>query len=347
MGILPLIGTVQPAHEVVHAWNWVLLAVIVISLLVLDIRGHLRDEHEPTIKEAATWSALYMGIAAAFGLLVWLQWDLNLAAQYWAGWITEWSLSLDNLFVFIIILSGFRVPRKHQQMVIMWGIIISIVLRLIFILVGSALISRFAGIFYIFGLFLIYTAISQAREGKTEEDDSHGEYEENRFTKLVRRLLPVTEGFVGGKVLYRHRGRTYVTPLFLVIIAIGSADLMFAFDSIPAIFGLTSHPFIVFAATVFSLLGLRQLFFLVDGLLERLTYLHYGLALILGFIGVKLIIHAMHDAPLGQWMEKYAHQVAEPSIGFSMLYILVVLIVTALASILADRHKRKKKITAG
>lgn len=339
MGILPLLGESNPAQEVVHWWNWVLLGVLILALLILDFKGHIRKAHEPGIKEAAVWSGIYMAIAVLFGLLVWMQWDLNLAAQYWAGWITEWSLSLDNLFVFIIILSGFKVPRRHQQKVIMLGIIISMVLRLAFILIGSALINRFAWIFYLFGAFLIYTAISQAREGITsEQEQSSDEYQENRFTSIVRRILPITEGFVEGRMLYRHRGKTYFTPLFLVIVAIGSADLMFAFDSIPAIFGLTKHPFIVFSATAFSLMGLRQLFFLVDGLLERLAFLHYGLALILGFIGVKLIIHALHDAPLA-FLGEWVHQIPEPSIGFSMAYILVILVGTALLSLLYQKRK--------
>lgn len=341
MGLAPALNAVS-GHEVIHWWNWVLLAIIILGLLIIDFRGHVRKAHEPTIKEAAIWSGVYMAIAAAFGLVVWLQWDLNLAVQYWAGWITEWSLSLDNLFVFIIILNGFNVPRLYQQKVIMLGIIISMVLRLGFILIGAALISKFAWIFYLFGLFLIYTAISQAREGVTKEDEegSCQDYQENRFTSLVRRILPVSEGFREAKLLYRHRGKTYVTPMFLVIVAIGSADLMFAFDSIPAIFGLTSHPFIVFAATAFSLMGLRQLFFLVDGLLERLAFLHYGLALILGFIGVKLIIHAAHEAPF--WgIDKWAHSIPEPSIGFSMGYIVIVLLVTALASLWYSKRKSR------
>ena len=341
MGLAPALNAV-PSHEVIHWWNWVLLAIIILGLLIIDFRGHVRKAHEPTIKEAAIWSGVYMAIAAAFGLVVWLQWDLNLAVQYWAGWITEWSLSLDNLFVFIIILNGFNVPRLYQQKVIMLGIIISMVLRLGFILIGAALISKFAWIFYLFGLFLIYTAISQAREGVTKEDEAESGqgYQENRFTSLVRRVLPVSEGFREAKLLYRPRGKTYVTPMFLVIVAIGSAELMFAFDSIPAIFGLTSHPFIVFAATAFSLMGLRQLFFLVDGLLERLAFLHYGLALILGFIGVKLIIHAAHEAPF--WgIDKWAHSIPEPSIGFSMGYIVIVLLVTALASIWYSKRKSR------
>lgn len=329
------------AHEQVHLWHWLVLCGIIIVLLVLDFQGHIRKAHEPTISEAGIWSAIYMLIAAAFGLLVWWQWNLKLAAQYWAGWITEWSLSLDNLFVFIIILAAFKVPRCQQQKVIMSGIIISMILRLGFILVGAAIISRFAGIFYLFGIFLIYTALKQASEGiTTGEESGEEEYHENRFTQLVRKIFPVSEGFVGGKLLYRHSGKTYLTPLLLVILAVGSADLMFAFDSIPAIFGLTSHPYIVFAATAFSLLGLRQLYFLIDGLLEKLAFLHYGLALILGFIGIKLIIHATHEAPF--WgIDKLTHNIPEPGIGVSMTFIFSVLILTAVASTTYSYLKKK------
>ena len=217
MGLAPALNAV-PGHEVIHWWNWVLLAIIILGLLIIDFRGHVRKAHEPTIKEAAIWSGIYMAIAAAFGLVVWLQWDLNLAVQYWAGWITEWSLSLDNLFVFIIILNGFNVPRLYQQKVIMLGIVISMVLRLGFILIGAALISKFAWIFYLFGLFLIYTAISQAREGVTKEDEAESGqgYQENRFTSLVRRVLPVSVRLSGSRNCCTvSRGKTYVTPYVL------------------------------------------------------------------------------------------------------------------------------------
>lgn len=319
-------------------WHWLLLGAIVIALLLFDFFGNASKSHEPTIREAGFWSGLYMAIAAAFGFLIWWEMGLRSATEYWAGWITEWSLSLDNLFVFIIIIAAFRVPRAYQPKVIMIGIVLSMLLRLGFILLGSAIISEFAWVFYLFGLFLIYTAISQAREGITKDEPQEAEeYHENSFAKLIRKVFPVTDGFVGDRLLYRHASKTYLTPMFLVIIAIGSADLMFAFDSIPAIFGLTSHPYIVFAATAFSLMGLRQLYFLVDGLLARLAFLHYGLAVILGFIGIKLIIHAGHEAPL-PWFGAWLQRVSEPSIEISMGFIVLVLLLTGISSLLYSRR---------
>lgn len=322
----------------VHVSAWIGLTLLVIGLLAVDFVGHVRAAHEPTIKEAARWSAAYVALAVAYGFGVWALWGLRYASEYWAGWVTEWSLSLDNLFVFIIIIAAFRVPRAYQQEVLLGGIILALVFRFAFIMVGATLVNRFAWIFYIFGAFLIYTAIAQARQG-TDADDE--EYKENRLTRLVRRVFPMTDGFVGGRLLVRHRGKTFITPMLVVMIALGSADIMFAVDSIPAIFGLTREPFIVFSATAFSLLGLRQLYFLIDGLLEKLIYLHYGLALILGFIGVKLILHAIAENNLpfingGNHIEG----IWEPSIGFSLAYIIAVLVVTTAASLWATRKRR-------
>ncbi|MDO4613501.1 MAG: TerC family protein [Actinomycetaceae bacterium] len=320
----------------VHVYTWIALIAIVVTLLAVDFIGHVRAAHEPTIAEAARWSIGYIALAVAYGGYVWWLGGSRYAIEYWAGWITEWSLSLDNLFVFIIIISAFRVPRKYQQEVLLGGIILALVFRFAFILVGASLVNRFAWIFYIFGAFLIYTAIAQARSSHGEDE----EYEENRFTRLVRRVFPMTDGFVGGKLLVRHRGKTFVTPMLIVMIALGSADIMFAVDSIPAIFGLTREPFLVFSATAFSLLGLRQLYFLIDGLLEKLVFLHYGLALILGFIGVKLILHAIAENNLpfingGNHIEG----VWEPSIGISLGYIVVVLVATTIASVWYSRRK--------
>ncbi|MDU0967854.1 MAG: TerC family protein [Actinomycetaceae bacterium] len=319
----------------VHAAGWIGLTVVIIALLTIDFVGHVRSPHEPSLKEASRWSAAYICLAVLYGFGIWAIWGIHYAGEYWAGWVTEWSLSLDNLFVFIIIIGAFRVPRKYQQEVLLGGIIFALIFRLIFILIGATLINRFAWIFYLFGLFLIYTAISQART-PLEEDE---EYKENGFTRLVRRVFPMTDGFVGGRLLVRHRGKTFITPMLVVMVALASADIMFAFDSIPAIFGLTREPFIVFSATVFSLLGLRQLYFLIDGLLEKLVFLNYGLALILGFIGIKLIIHAIAENNLpfingGQPVEG----MWEPSIVVSLAYILVVLIGTTVVSVLWSRR---------
>lgn len=332
----------------VHALGWVALAAIVIALITVDIVGHVRTPHAPTMKEAATWTAAYVTLAVSFGFLVWGVWGLQYAGEYWAGWITEWSLSLDNLFVFVIIIAAFRVPREHQQKVLLSGIIIALVLRLIFILIGAAIIERFSAVFYLFGAWLLYTAYTQIREGKEEEgiDDGSADYREPKFVSLVRKVFPVTDGFIGDKLLHRHGGKTYLTPLLLVILALGSADLMFAFDSIPAIFGLTREPFLVFAANAFALLGLRQLYFLIDGLLSRLVYLHYGLAAILAFIGVKLVLHAMHENNLPFINGGQPLPVPDIGIPASLAFIVITLVVTVVASVWASKRAHRGEVEA-
>lgn len=294
------------------------------------------------MKEAAGWSAFYIGMALLCGVVIGLVYGWNFGGEYFAGWVTEWSLSLDNLFVFIIIMAAFRVPKELQQKVLAIGIAMALVFRLIFILLGAALINNFAWVFYIFGIFLIFTAIQQVRAGiKGDEDE---EYQEALFTRMMRKVFPITEGFVGDKFLHRHAGKTYLTPLLLVVIAIGSADVMFAVDSIPAIFGLTKESFIVFAANAFALLGLRQLYFLIGGLLQRLIYLHYGLAAILGFIGVKLLIHALHEneVPFINGGEPI-HWLPEPTIPVSLGVIVGVLVVTAVLSIVVSRVRARRE----
>ena len=324
----------------IHAWEWIVLAAIIIVLITVDIVGHVRTPHEPTLKEAAWWSVGYIAIALIFGLWIFFVHGPTFGGEYYAGYITEKALSIDNLFVFVIIIAAFRVPRAYQQKVLLYGIVMALVMRLVFILVGAAIIERFVGVFFLFGAFLIYTAIQQARQG-VEDPSEHeaDDYHENGFVRFMRKRFPVTDGFVGQKLIHRHGGKTFMTPLFLCILAIGSADLMFAFDSIPAIFGLTSQPYIVFAANAFSLLGLRQLYFLIDGLLDRLIYLHYGLAAILGFIGVKLVIHAIN----GTFLDDSANHLWEPSIVFSLSFIVVVLILTVVASLASPRGREAAK----
>ncbi|MDO5048279.1 MAG: TerC family protein [Actinomycetaceae bacterium] len=330
----------------VHALGWIMLAAIIFALIAIDIVGHVRTPHEPTIKEAAIWSTAYVALGVAFGFVVWIAWDLRYAGEYWAGYITEKSLSLDNIFVFVLIISAFRVPRKYQQKVLLYGIIMALVLRLIFILIGAAIIEQFAWIFYIFGAWLLYTAFSQVKEGVQGDEDD--EYQETTFVRVVRKVFPVTDGFLSDKMLHRHAGKTYLTPMLLVILALGSADIMFAFDSIPAIFGLTAEPYLVFAANAFSLLGLRQLYFLIDGLLEKLVYLHFGLAAILAFIGVKLILHAMHENEVPFINSGQAFDVPEIGIPMSLGFIAVTLVITVVASLLKTRHDNKgqKEITS-
>lgn len=321
----------------VHVLGWLGLAAVVIALITVDIVGHVRTPHAPTIKEAATWTAAYVTLAVSFGFIIWGIYGLQYAGEYWAGWVTEWSLSLDNLFVFVIIIAAFRVPREYQQKVLLSGIIIALVLRLIFIIIGAAIIERFAWVFYLFGAWLLWTAWTQIREDETEDDVE--DYREPKFVSLVRKVFPVTDGFLSDKLLHRHAGKTYLTPMLLVILALGSADLMFAFDSIPAIFGLTREPYLVFAANAFALLGLRQLYFLIDGLLNKLVYLHYGLAAILAFIGVKLILHAMHENSLPFINGGEPLHVPEIGIPLSLGFIVVTLAITVVASVMASKKQ--------
>ena len=318
---------------VVHPWAWGILALVAIGLIALDFLGHARNPHPPTAAEAARWTLFYVGLAAVFGIGIWLTNGWLYAQEFYAGWAMEWSLSVDNLFVFILILKAFRVPRENQQKALLFGIIIALLLRLVFILLGAALVARFSWVFFIFGVWLLWTAFSQIKETATGGGDDE-EYEENAFIRVVRRVLPITDGFIGDRMLYRHGGRTYLTPLFVVVLALGSADLMFAFDSIPAIFGITSQAFLVFACNVFALMGLRQLFFLVDALLGKLVYLGYGLGVILSFIGIKLILEALHANTLpfingGRGIE----WAPEISVSVSLGVIVVTLVVTVIASL--------------
>ena len=320
---------------------WLALGVVVAGLLTVDFVGHARSPHPPGLREAVGWSLAYMALAAAYGAVVWAVAGGAWGQEFYAGWVTEWSLSVDNLFVFILILSAFRVPRAYQQKALLAGIVIALALRLVFILAGAALVERFGAVFYVFGALLIGTAVRQVVDARRPDGPDDGaEYADNAVTRLVRRVLPTTDGFVGNRLIHRHAGRTMITPMLIAVVALGSADLMFAVDSIPAIFGLTSEPFLVFSATAFSLLGLRQLYFLIDGLLERLVYLPYGLAVILGFIGLKLIDHALlvNSLPLING-GRPVRLVPEPSTTLSLLVIVVTLVVVAVASLLRTRRR--------
>ncbi len=274
----------------VPLWIWIATIIGVAALLVFDFYSHVKTPHEPTLKEAGIWSAVYISLALIFGVGLWWVWGGDHGLEYFAGFLTEKSLSVDNLFVFLLIMSTFAVPKQYQQKVLLIGVAIAIVMRGIFIAAGAAIIENFAWVFYIFGIFLLYTGWKLASSGEEEDD----EYHENAFIRFIRRIFPVTEGYVDDKMFVVRNGRRLITPMAIVMLAIGSTDLLFAFDSIPAIFGLTQEPYIVFTANAWALLGLRQLYFLLGGLLQRLVYLSYGLAFILVWIGIKLIIHAMH-----------------------------------------------------
>ncbi|PFG43112.1 tellurite resistance protein TerC [Isoptericola jiangsuensis] len=326
----------------VAPWVWIVTVAIILAMLAVDYVGHVRTPHAPTLKESAWWSLAYVLVAVVFGFIVMAVWGPTYGGEYFAGYITEKSLSVDNLFVFVLIMTSFRVPREHQQRVLLIGITIALVLRTVFILAGAALIANFAWIFYVFGAFLIWTAIAQARSG-TDHDD---EFQENGVLRLTRRIFPTTDDYVDHHMTTKIDGKRYITPMLIVMIAIGSADLLFAVDSIPAIFGLTQETFLVFTANAFSLLGLRQLYFLVDGLLDRLVYLNYGLAAILGFIGVKLVIHALHtnEVPFINGGE-HVEAIPEISTTLSLSFIVVTLTITTVASLLKTR--RDRRVTAG
>jgi tellurite resistance protein TerC len=266
-------------------------SLVVLTLVLLaDLLIVFKRPHVPSIKEATLWVVFYVSLALIFALLMLLLADGEHAGQFLAGWLTEYSLSIDNLFVFVIIMARFSVPRKYQQEVLMVGIIIALVLRGIFILLGAQLIENFSWIFYIFGAFLLYTAVHQAVSKEEAEDDDA----ENVVIRYLRRHMRISSAFDGSKLRTLIDGKKVFTPMLIVFIAIGTTDLIFALDSIPAIFGITTSPFIVFTANIFALMGLRQLYFLLGGLLERLEYLKYGIAFILAFIGVKLVLHALH-----------------------------------------------------
>ncbi|MCZ2830561.1 TerC family protein [Modestobacter sp. VKM Ac-2986] len=302
-------------------------------LLVADLALVVRRPHEPSVKEATAWVAFYVALALAFGLIVLAVTNGQFATEFYAGWLTEYSLSVDNLFVFVIIMARFQVPRKLQQEVLMVGIIIALVLRGLFILAGAAVIERFIWVFFLFGAFLVYTAINLVKNRDEDED-----YEENGLIRRMRKVLPMTQGFHENKIRVVQDGKKLWTPMIVVFLALGTTDLLFALDSIPAIFGLTREPFIVFTANIFALMGLRQLYFLLGGLLKRLVYLSLGLAVILAFIGVKLILEALHENQYPFMGEREALD-SVPTIPtwLSLTVILGVLVVATVASLLKTR----------
>ena len=325
----------------VPTWVWGLTIAGIVGMLAYDFFFHTRKAHVPTLKEASVWSAVYVVIALVFGLGVLVFGGGTMGGEYFAGYITEKALSVDNLFVFLIIMSSFRVPREDQQKVLLFGIIFALVARTAFIFVGAALINQFAWVFYFFGLILILTAGNMLK-GEVSDDDSHEE--QNFMVKLAKKFIHTSEEYDGDKLTTIVDGKKVLTPMLLVMVAIGGTDILFALDSIPAIFGLTQNTFIVFTATAFSLLGLRQLFFLIEGLLERLIYLSYGLAAILGFIGVKLIIHALHENNLPFINDGQPVPITEISTGLSLSVIIGLLVITVAASLLSKKGRTKTAI---
>ncbi|MHA6629893.1 TerC family protein [Pseudonocardia sichuanensis] len=319
----------------VPAWLWfatigALAAVILADLFLVD-----HKPHAVTIKEATYWVLFYVALAGLFGLGLWFFAGGQYAGEFFAGYITEYSLSVDNLFVFVIIMSSFAVPAIHQHRVLLVGIVIALLMRGLFIAAGAAVINALSWVFYLFAAFLIYTAVNMVRQGVGGDDE---EWKEPRVVGLIRRVLPVTGEYHGSRTTVRIDGKRWVTPMLIVMIAIGLTDLLFALDSIPAIFGLTQEAYLVFSANAFALMGLRQLYFLLGGLLKKLIYLSYGLAVVLGFIGVKLVLHALHENELPFLNHGEPLPVPEVGIGVSLSVIVGVLAITAITSLVAVRR---------
>jgi tellurite resistance protein TerC len=311
------------------AWVWIVTIAAFAAVIAFDFYLVARNPHEPSFRECTAWVSFYVLLAILFGIGVLALAGPRYGGEFFAGWITEYSLSADNLFVFVLIMSRFSVPRKYRQKVLLIGIVIALLLRAVFIAVGAEAITRFDWLFYLFGAFLIYTAWKLMSHVEEEE-----EFSENFALRTVRRFLPATDRYDGASIFTKIDGRRMVTPMLIVMVAIGTTDLLFALDSIPAIFGLTKEPYLVFTANAFALMGLRQLFFLIGGLLDRLIYLSKGLALILGFIGVKLVFEALHHDGVS-----WAPQIP---ILVSLGVIVGTLVVTAVASLLKTRYDRNK-----
>jgi len=327
---------------------WFQVATVAgLSLLLLaDLLIISRRPHEPSMKEVTRHLIFFVSLAVMFGLALWFfaephALSPNPGPEFFAGWLTEYSLSVDNLFIFLIIMSKFSVPRQYQQTALMIGIVLALIMRAIFILVGAAAINEFSWVFYVFGVFLIATAVKLAKEGPEDED----EFEENRLIKWVEKRLPATKEWHGTKLITKENGKRLITPMFIVILTLGTTDLLFALDSIPAIYGLTKDPYLVLTANIFALMGLRQLYFLIGGLLERLIYLSYGLAVLLGFIGVKLVLHAMHENELpflnGGQPIAWAPEIP---IWLSLAVIIGILAATTVVSLLVSRGRTHEEL---
>ncbi len=320
---------------------WVLTVAFIIGLLLFDFFVHVRKAHVPTLREAAVWTSIYVAIAVLFGVGIWIFGGSTMGAEYFAGYVTEKALSVDNLFVFLLLMGSFKVPRADQQKVLLFGIVVSLLARTGFILLGAALINSFAWVFYIFGLILLVTAGNLLKE---KNDD--GEAPDNIAVRLARRFLHTSDEYDGDKLFTYQNGRRVLTPMLLVMVAIGGTDILFALDSIPAIFGLTQNVFLVFTATAFSLLGLRQLYFLIDGLLDRLVFLSYGLAAILALIGVKLVLHALHENNVPFINNGEPVHVIELPTAVSLGLIIGILLVTVVASLLSPRGRARTHVAA-
>ncbi len=311
--------------------------IVLVAILLIDLLLIIKRPHVPSMREASLWVGFYVLLALVFAGCMFLLGDQQHGLEFLAGWLTEYSLSIDNLFVFVLILASFKVPHAYQQRALMIGIVLALIFRGLFILAGAALIERFIWIFFIFGAWLIWTAWGQVKPGGEE----HGG--DSWFIRQVKKVMPISEHYDGGKLRTTVEGKKMWTPFMLVLIALGTTDLLFALDSIPAIFGITRSPFIVFTANVFALMGLRQLYFLLGGLLDRLEYLKYGIAAILAFIGVKLVLHALHENEL-PFINGGEHvPVPEIGIWFSLGFIVLAMAAATVASVVKMRRVARER----
>ncbi|MBT2501615.1 TerC family protein [Curtobacterium sp. ISL-83] len=325
----------------VHLSVWLITIAGILALLVFDFYSHVRTPHVPHIRESAFWSVVYIALAVVFGIGVWVFGGGQAGGEYFAGWLTEKALSVDNLFVFLIIMTTFAVPKEFQQKVLLVGVAIALVARGVFISLGVTIIDNFSWVFYLFGALLFWLAWSQAKGSSHESSEG-----DSRLIRVLRRVIPTSPDYDGDRITTKIDGKRLFTPLFLVMVAIGLTDVLFALDSIPAIFGLTQDAFIVFTANAFSLLGLRQLYFLIAGLLEKLIYLGQGLAVILGFIGVKLVFHAMHvnELPFINGGE-HIEWAPEIPIWFSLGFIMLTIAVATVASLVVSGRRVRRGLT--
>ena len=315
----------------VSAIEWIVTLAVTLAVLLVDVVVFARRAHEPSRRECLTALGFYIGLAIAFGIWVWNFHGSRFGLEFYAGWLTEYSLSIDNLFIFVIIMASFKVPKIHQQQALLVGIVLALVFRGIFIALGAVAIQRFSWIFYVFGAFLVYTAIRLAR------DTDHSDDADNAVVRFAKTYLNTTDTWHGLKLYVKRYRKRVMTPMFLVIVALATTDLLFAVDSIPAIYGLTSEPYLVFTANVFALMGLRQLYFLLGDLLNRLVYLSQGLAFILFFIGVKLQLHALHENELPFINGGAGVNVPEIPTLLSLAVIVLTLLVTTVASLVKTR----------
>lgn len=316
----------------VSTLEWGITLAATLAVLMVDLLVFARRPHEPSTRECVTALTVYVGLAVAFGLWVWNFHGSQYGLEFYAGWLTEYSLSVDNLFIFVIIMASFKVPKRYQQQALLIGIVLALIFRGVFIALGAVAIQQFSWMFYLFGAFLVFTAVKLAK------DTEHGDDADNAVVRFARTYLNTTDKWHGMKLYVKAGRKRLMTPMFLVVVALGTTDLLFALDSIPAIYGLTHEPYLVFTANVFALMGLRQLYFLLGDLLNRLVYLSQGLAFVLFFIGVKLLLHALHENEVP--FINGGEPVAVPQIPtlLSLAVIAVTLFVTMVASLIKSRR---------